>query len=129
MFREMRFTKFVKHFRKAPVVAGFVQEMRRAECNGGVFVFRQIIVREDDDSRLLLRGRQRAHDAESRPLLQMQVQDDHVDRVALDRRQRRRFGVCCSDQLDIGDLANRLRLAFGQDFRVLDQQYPQRPNH
>ncbi len=106
--------RFRAALRGASVVAGLVQEMRGAERDSGVLVFRQIVVRQNDDARLLLRGGERAHDSEAGALLEMQVENDHIDRVALDSRECRHLAIRGADQFNIGDLPNGLGQAFSQ---------------
>ena len=129
MLRQMRLADLVQYFRQPAVVARLVEKVGRAERDRRILVFGQIVVGEHDDPRFLLRARQRAHHAEARTLLQMQIEDDHVDRIALDGGQRRRLTVRRSDQFHIGYLPDRLGQSLGQNLRVLDQLYPQRAHH
>ena len=121
VFGEMRFANVVQYFRKAAVVAGLVQKMRGTEGDGRILVFGQVVVRQDDDSRLQLSRGQRAHDAEARALLQMQIENDDIDRIALGGGDSRSFGVRGSDQLHLRDLANSFSQSLRQYLGVFDQ--------
>jgi hypothetical protein len=100
----MRFTDVVQHLWKSPVIARLIQEMGGAEGKRRFFIFRQIVVGQHDDLRPPLRARQRSHHTESRPLLQMQIQNDHVHRFAPDVLDRRGFRIGDTDQVNIVDL-------------------------
>ena len=121
MLREVLFAQLVQDFRKPAVVARFIEKMRRAESQRRILVFGQIIVRQDDDAGFQLRRRQGAHDAESRSLFQMQVENHHIDRIALHRSDRRRFGVRRADEFDIRNLPDRLGQPFQEDLRVFHE--------
>jgi hypothetical protein len=92
-----------------------------AQRNRRVLVLREVVIRQHDDARLQLRRRQCAHHAEPGALLQVQVQDDHIHRIALDGSQRTRFGVRGSDQFDFRNLSDGLDQPFRQHFRILDE--------
>ena len=66
--------------------------------------------------------RERAHHAEARALLQVQIEDDHVDRIALHGRERRRLGISGADQLDFRDLPDCLRQTLREDLGVFHEQ-------
>ena len=66
-----------------------------------------------------------AQHAEARALAQVQIEQQHVDRVALQRRNRVGLAVHGARQLHPGHAQQRLAQPLGQHPRILDQQHRQ----